>query len=50
MDQYLSTLQPGLLDPITDWSKLGFEGVDTVITDALDVQHLDSALPLLDPQ
>ena len=46
----MSTLQPRLLDPITDRSELRLKGVDTVIADPLDVQYLNPPLPLFNPQ
>ena len=47
--QDLPTLFTRFLHPLTDRCELVLEAVDTVVTDALDVQHFYAAFALLHP-
>lgn len=50
MDQHPAAFLSRFIDPIANRFQLRLEGVNTVVAHTLDVQDLDSALPLLDPE
>ena len=48
--EHLPTLLARLVDPLADGLQLRLERVDAVVAHTLDVEHLDPALALLDPE
>ena len=50
MHEHLPALTARALDPLTHRLKLRLERVDPVVAHALDVEHLDPARALLEPQ
>lgn len=50
MNQYLSSLFPRFIDPLTYRLQLRLQSIDPVITDALDIENLDSPGTFFDPE
>src|ERR1700722_4254901 len=50
MHKHLAALHSRLLDPLANRLQLRLERVDAVIAHALDIEHLDPPLTLLDPE
>lgn len=50
MHENFPTFHPSFVNPVADRSELRFEGIDPVIANTLNVQHLDPPFALFNPK